>query len=74
MHLKSIATRSARDGREFWIISLADLRAWASERNLPLRRVLRFALDSNLAFLKEAAKIEGADFNIGDPGDAMLVV
>ncbi len=30
-------------------------------------KVLRFALDSNLAFLKKAAKIEGADFNIGDP-------
>lgn len=30
-------------------------------------RVLRFALESNLAFLKEAAKIEGVDFNIGDP-------
>ncbi|SRR6266568_1070298 len=30
-------------------------------------RLLRFALDSSLAFLKQAAKIEGADFNIGDP-------
>lgn len=30
-------------------------------------RVLRLALESNLAFLKEAAKVEGADFNIGDP-------
>lgn len=30
-------------------------------------RILRFALDCNLAFLKEAAQIEGVDFSIGDP-------
>ncbi|MCR4436037.1 MAG: uroporphyrinogen decarboxylase family protein [Clostridiales bacterium] len=30
-------------------------------------RLLRFALDSDLAFLKEAAKIEGVDFSIGEP-------
>ena len=48
MPLKSIATHSARDGKEFWVIPQDSLRAWATERGLPLRRVLRFALEVDI--------------------------
>jgi len=48
MPLKSIAAHFARDGQEFWVIPWKCLRAWAAERNLPLRQAIQLALEAGL--------------------------
>ncbi len=44
MPLKSIAARSARDGKEFWVIPQDRLRAWAAAQSLSLRQAINAAL------------------------------